>query len=213
MNNETKPVLIEAGQSPYLSSQTDVEGKFSDYHARYTSSPVDEHISSVFKLEAIQTPHDALDKGYITRGQWLIWVVKQFYSQMTNGGIAQFLVNCEEHVADVAIALKFLELPEFADAYFNLVEPLIDDLDKNRRSAGGLSVFRQVRAKFRDFEAIRQKVLDHSADSGIDRHFVLRWDEERKGLYWPPELWSQQMLTRTVAYIEAHPSDFQHLGH
>ncbi len=212
MKSKKKTVLIEARHSPFVSDEDDVEGKLEDYYDEFMSLQVEEHILSALENNAIRTPHDAFEHGYVTRGQWLLWVVENFYGQMTNGGIAQFLVNCEELIADVAIALEFLELAEFADVYLKLVEPLINDLDKNRRAAKGLSFFRQIRAKYRDYDAIHQEVLDRAKDSGIGYHFVKQWDEERGALFWPPEFWSQQMLTRTVAYIETHLDDFQHIS-
>ncbi len=210
MKTKEGAVLIEVKGLPFLSDKEELDEKIEDYFDQFTESPVGEHLASTFELKTIRTPYNALEQGYITKGQWLLWVVVHFYGQVTNGGVAQFLVNCEELVGDVAIALKSLELSEFADTYQELVQPLINDLDQHRQSTEGLSVFRQVRAMFRDFEASRRKVLDRAEGSTIDEHFAMKWDEERGTLYWPPELWSQQVLARTVAYIEANPNEFQH---
>jgi len=211
METKKRTALIDANKLPILSDEEDLDGKLADYFDRFTEYPVDEHLASIFELKTIRTPFDALEQDYITKGQWLLWVVEHFYGEMENGGIAQFLVNCEELIGDVAVALNFLELVEFSDTYVELVQPLINDLDQHRRTTEGLSVFRRVRAMFRDFEATRQKVLDKAEGNTIDEHFVMKWDEELGTLYWPPELWSQQLLARTVAYIEANPGEFQHL--
>lgn len=212
MRTENRTVLIEISGEPFLSAEEELHEKFADYFERFTESPVEEHLVSVFELKTVLTPQDAFKQGYITKGQWILWVVENFYGQMTNGGIAQFLVNCEDLIVDVAIVLETLELTEFSGAYVELVQPLIVDLDKHRKSTEGFSVFRRVRAMFHDFEVIRQQVVKNTVGSKIDEQFCMKWDDERSELYWPPELWSQQLLARTMTYIEANPTEFQHFS-
>lgn len=205
-----KPVLVDLGSNTLISIEEDAASRFYDYYEIYLGPTVDAHIRSVFYGERLLTPREMLDDGYITKGQWLIWVVDTFYGEMTNGGIAQFLVNCPRFLSDVAVALKILELSEFYKNYVCLVEPLIDELDKNRRLAARTPESGQT-GLMEDYYAVLERLENSAEGSKINDNFVMEWDENLMASFWPPEKWSQRMLNQAIAYMQKHPGEFLQL--
>ena len=201
-------VLVDADSPPDIRPDIENSMKIFDYHTKYIKPQVVEHISSASRKYEFDRSYQAVEHGILTRGQWLLIIITGFYGQVCNGGVLQYFDNCTEQVFDVPDALKILELHEFRRAYIKLAEQVVDEL-----KTGHLSDKRKVLMRLWDLTAEERKVIGpiidrHAKDSGIDHHFRQKWDDQKRELYWPPDLWSQQMLARTIEYVEAHPSDF-----
>ena len=210
MKNDQKILLVEVDNPPFISQQDDDEGKIDDYFSEFIEIPVYDHIDDVIDRFRMISPYAVFQQGFLTRGQWLLYTVGLFYGQGTNGGLAQFFFNKQNLISDVPIALELLDLHDFRSAYLALLDQIRQELITNHGIDPDKPIFRQVLLMDRN-GAIEDRVKQQVKDSGLDDHFVMKWDNERDKLYWPPELWSQQMISRTTEYVENHPSEFQRL--
>lgn len=210
MSNQ-KIVLVEVNDPPFTSNEIDNDRKLGDYYSEFIRTPLTEHLAEVFEQHGLNCPHEAFELGFITRGQWLLSTVETFYGEVTNGGVTQFFFNCWEIRSDVVIALEFLDQSDLKSLYQSILVQTEKELFSEYGVDPDSQDFSRVVFCGENREAIWEIVRERVKKSGIDDHFVMKWDEGLRKLRWPPELWSQQMIARAVEYIESHPSEFQKL--
>lgn len=202
-----QPILANATSTYPVSDIDDLELRFEELIETYFSSPVDERINLVFEYPDYSCPGDLLRVNLITKGQFLLCVVNEFAAELLNGGLAQFLVNKPDWIADVSETLSVLEMTDFLAEFRNQIDllqplfatfPLLED--------------QSLRVAIRDLHSRYNKLAKHLSGTLIDRHFTMKWSEEDHGLYWDSSQWSQQLIEKMIDYAVAHPSEFRHIS-
>ena len=202
-----QPILANATSTYPVSDVDDLDLRFEELIETYFDSPVDERINLVFEYPDYSCPGDLLRVNLITKGQFLLCVVNEFAAELFNGGLAQFLVNKPDWIADVSETLSVLEMTDFLAEFRNqidLLQPLLATFP--------LLEDESLRVAIRDLHSRYNELAKHLSGTLIDKHFTMKWSEEDHGLYWDPSQWSQQLIKKMIDYAVAHPSEFRHIS-
>ena len=182
------PQLVDLGPEVFQSKEKDPELRLGDFQETYLSDTVEDIISDVLDRE--ESLYAAYKAGKLSQGQWLLWVIPEFHYQVNNGGIAQFILNCENLVGEIPIALDILQMEQLARDYVKVVEPLIDTSSTNRDKAqDNLSSY--LKAQRDDY----MELVEQTENSDFDDKFY-------KGL-------ADQLVERLVNYVASNPGEFR----
>ena len=207
MTLDNEPKLVDAISIYDLSPDEDLEYNFGELVETYFDSPVDENINLVYEDSDYSTPSDLLRANLITKGQYLLFVVNEFDAQLRDGGLAQFISNKPEWIADVAQALNLLEMTDFHDEFAKEIKGL-QSYFGDEASSGDDENAPELHRLSIEYGLLAERL----SDTLIDRHYQMRWSNKENRLYWDPSQWSQQLLQKMIAFAQAHPFEFRHVN-
>jgi hypothetical protein len=198
MAADNQPLFVDATSIYAFSADEDLEWNFGELIDTYLDSPVDEHVDLLYEDSDYSTPGDLLRANLVTKGQYLLVIASHFHAQLCNGGLAQFITNKPEWIADVQAALSELGMIEFRDEF----EKTIMELRSYFGEGSGEPELHRLSIEY-------DLLIERLSDTLIDEHYSMRWSETDKNLHWDPSQWSQQLLQKIIDYALAHPSEFR----
>lgn len=202
-----KPVLVDADEDFGTRETDDHEELFGDLIDVYLDGPAEDHIYLYnSQTQTYPTPRAIFQAGLTTKGQWLLSLASEFYADLQNGGLAQFLANKPGWQEDVTEMLSELGLDEFHTGYRAILEKL-----EPVSGLLGVPGDRDGDAFTNSLASRHEAILAAMHHYGIDEPFRNKWwGEENEGNR-TDSSWSQQFLKAIVDYCRLHPEEFKRM--
>ena len=153
-------------------------------------------------------PYEIIDSAErlkeLTAGQRMLIVLGTFDSQVSNGGVTQFLWNCPSLIFDVADSIAYLGLADLQANYDRALEMLVGKKDQwlaLRKMHEDVPGSRMLESFQQSYELLDLRWFDNAYFDKYGYAEAQEWVRQARGL-------GHALLSRLAEYIRAHRAEF-----
>jgi hypothetical protein len=185
----------------FLSLEDDINYKLYDYWARLLG--VEFYDSMIIEIEKMQPRYieEMVQNDLITKGQWILWTMQVFRSDMRNGGFEQFIGNWPSLGRDVSLCHRQIGLDDLAtnfDAIGTKIAPYL-----------GIAFGSSDAKQSTDAYDLMHEKIDASPEAQeLNEGFIMTWDTETNSLFWPSDCWCTRLDQALLSFVENNYSEF-----